>query len=153
VTNEVRKRDELGSTGIGKGVALPHARLREVKKTVGVLARTDKTRRLSITILSGALPFVCLGVYYLAYFAGSNITQLVLVSGMMQALMLPMIAGAALYFRYKLSDRRVTPGVAWDIFLWISSVGMLFAAGVLVYIEVNKAMTPKPTTPAVVKPQ
>jgi len=131
-----------------------HSRvLTDALQTVGVLARTDKTRRLSITILSGALPFVCLGVYYLAYFAGSNITQLVLVSGMMQALMLPMIAGAALYFRYKLSDRRVTPGVAWDIFLWISSVGMLFAAGVLVYIEVNKAMTPKPTTPAVVKPQ
>jgi PTS system nitrogen regulatory IIA component len=42
VTNEVRKRDELGSTGIGKGVALPHARLREVKKTVGVLARLIK---------------------------------------------------------------------------------------------------------------
>ena len=42
VTNEIRKRDELGSTGIGKGVALPHARLREVKKTVGVLARLIK---------------------------------------------------------------------------------------------------------------
>ena len=42
VTNEIRKRDELGSTGIGKGVALPHARLREVKKTVGVFARLVK---------------------------------------------------------------------------------------------------------------
>ena len=42
VINEIRKRDELGSTGIGKGVALPHARLREVKKTVGVLTRLIK---------------------------------------------------------------------------------------------------------------
>jgi len=129
-----------------------HSRvLTDALQTVGVLSRADKTRRLSITILSGALPFVCLGVYFLAYFFGSNITQLVLVSGMMQALMLPMIAGAALYFRYNLSDRRVTPGVLWDIFLWISSVGMLCTAGALIYLEVQKAM-PKKAAPAVVEP-
>jgi PTS system nitrogen regulatory IIA component len=39
VTNEIEKRDELGSTGIGGGVALPHARLREIKKPYGLLAR------------------------------------------------------------------------------------------------------------------
>lgn len=39
VANEIVKRDELGSTGIGGGVSMPHARLREVKKPFGVLAR------------------------------------------------------------------------------------------------------------------
>lgn len=39
VSNEIAKRDELGSTGIGGGVAIPHARLREVKKPFGILAR------------------------------------------------------------------------------------------------------------------
>ena len=39
VANEVGKRDELGSTGIGGGVAIPHARLREIKKPFGLLAR------------------------------------------------------------------------------------------------------------------
>ena len=39
VANEIDKRDELGSTGIGGGVALPHARLREIKKPYGLLAR------------------------------------------------------------------------------------------------------------------
>ena len=39
VANEVEKRDELGSTGIGGGVAIPHARLREIKKPFGLLAR------------------------------------------------------------------------------------------------------------------
>jgi nitrogen PTS system EIIA component len=39
VANEVSKRDELGSTGIGGGVAIPHARLREIKKPFGLLAR------------------------------------------------------------------------------------------------------------------
>ena len=39
VANEIEKRDELGSTGIGGGVSIPHARLREVKKAFGIFAR------------------------------------------------------------------------------------------------------------------
>jgi PTS system nitrogen regulatory IIA component len=39
VSAEIEKRDELGSTGIGRGVSIPHARLREVKKTFGIFAR------------------------------------------------------------------------------------------------------------------
>src|SRR5262245_57289076 len=39
VVSEIAKRDELGSTGIGRGVAIPHARLREIKKPLGLLAR------------------------------------------------------------------------------------------------------------------
>jgi PTS system nitrogen regulatory IIA component len=39
VVAEIEKRDDLGSTGIGRGVAIPHARLREVKKPVALLAR------------------------------------------------------------------------------------------------------------------
>jgi PTS system nitrogen regulatory IIA component len=33
------KREELGSTGIGRGVAIPHARLPELKKPFGLLAK------------------------------------------------------------------------------------------------------------------
>ena len=39
VANEIEKRDELGSTGIGSGVSIPHARFREVKKPIGLLVR------------------------------------------------------------------------------------------------------------------
>jgi PTS system nitrogen regulatory IIA component len=39
VAREIEKRDELGSTGIGGGVSLPHARFREVKKPFGLLVR------------------------------------------------------------------------------------------------------------------
>ena len=39
VADEIEKRDELGSTGVGGGVAIPHARLREIKKPFGLLAR------------------------------------------------------------------------------------------------------------------
>jgi len=39
VEDAIEKRDELGSTGIGGGVSMPHARLREVEKPFGFLAR------------------------------------------------------------------------------------------------------------------
>jgi PTS system nitrogen regulatory IIA component len=39
VAAEIEKRDELGSTGIGRGAAIPHARLREIKKPFALLAR------------------------------------------------------------------------------------------------------------------
>lgn len=39
VSDEIAKREELGSTGVGNGVALPHARLRGLKAPFGLLAR------------------------------------------------------------------------------------------------------------------
>lgn len=39
VFDQVAKREELGSTGVGNGVALPHARLRGLKAPFGLLAR------------------------------------------------------------------------------------------------------------------
>ena len=39
VSKEIAKREELGSTGVGNGVALPHARLRGLKTPFGLLAR------------------------------------------------------------------------------------------------------------------
>jgi PTS system nitrogen regulatory IIA component len=39
VAEEIAKRDDLGSTGIGGGACLPHARLREVKRPFGLLVR------------------------------------------------------------------------------------------------------------------
>jgi nitrogen PTS system EIIA component len=39
VVREIAKREELGSTGVGNGVALPHARLQSLKAPFGLLAR------------------------------------------------------------------------------------------------------------------
>jgi PTS system nitrogen regulatory IIA component len=39
VASWLLKREELGSTGIGKGVAVPHARLPDLKRPFGVFAR------------------------------------------------------------------------------------------------------------------
>jgi PTS system nitrogen regulatory IIA component len=39
VAHEIAKREELGSTGVGNGVALPHARLPSLKAPFALLAR------------------------------------------------------------------------------------------------------------------
>ena len=39
VSKQIATREELGSTGVGNGVALPHARLKGLKMPFGLLAR------------------------------------------------------------------------------------------------------------------
>jgi PTS system nitrogen regulatory IIA component len=39
IAAEIMKREALGSTGMGEGVAIPHARLREIEQPFGLLAR------------------------------------------------------------------------------------------------------------------
>ncbi|SRR5579871_329886 len=39
VSNELLKREDLGSTGTGEGVALPHARIPDLNKPFGALVR------------------------------------------------------------------------------------------------------------------
>ena len=50
--------------------------------------------------------------------------SLVLVGGVAQALMLPFLSIAALYFRYKQTDKPLQPGLTWTVFLWISALAM-----------------------------
>ena len=42
VLAELQRREELGSTGIGGGVALPHARFHQLDRPIGVLDRLRK---------------------------------------------------------------------------------------------------------------
>ena len=39
VFNALLKREELGSTGVGNGVAIPHVRLEQVKEPFGIMVR------------------------------------------------------------------------------------------------------------------
>lgn len=99
-----------------------HARV--FSDTLGVLGVASKEQsaiRTRVTVLSGFFPLLCVAMYL--YFP--NPAKLVLISGVMQGIMLPMLAAAGLYFRYKRCDARLTPGMAWDAFLWISAIGML----------------------------
>jgi Mn2+/Fe2+ NRAMP family transporter len=51
--------------------------------------------------------------------------SLVLVGGVAQACMLPLLAGAALYLRHFQTDARIAPGLVWTFFLWLSFLSML----------------------------
>lgn len=80
------------------------------------------------------LPTLCVVIY--ATFKSP--TFLVLIGGLLNAFMLPVMAICALYFRYKYKDARILPGLAWDIFLWISAFGMLISGG---YAAISKLIS------------
>jgi len=42
ILSELSKREDLGSTGVGGGVALPHARFHQIDKPFGILLRLKK---------------------------------------------------------------------------------------------------------------
>jgi hypothetical protein len=114
-----------------------HARVfPDALRVIGVPTKDEATHRRRVRIFSGIFPLVCLLVYVVI----PAPKKLVLLSGTMQAIMLPMISFAAIYFRYKRSDRRVMPGKVWDIFLWISAIGMLIAGGWLFLTKVFPAL-------------
>ena len=86
---------------------------------------TEEARQFWTKVFCGLFPVICLFVYI--YIRAP--VALVLASGVMQAIMLPMLAGAALYFRYKHSDPRLRSGLIWDCMLWLSAFGCLLAGG------------------------
>ena len=93
----------------------------DAMRVIGFGPKNEASYRRWIQGFSAAFPFMCV----LAYSVLSSPDELVLIGGVMQGIMLPMLAAAALYFRYRRSDTRVTPGQLWDALLWISAVGML----------------------------
>jgi nitrogen PTS system EIIA component len=42
IAQELIKRESLGSTGVGNGIAMPHARIQALQKPFGLLARLKK---------------------------------------------------------------------------------------------------------------
>jgi Mn2+/Fe2+ NRAMP family transporter len=54
--------------------------------------------------------------------------KMVTIGGFTQAMTLPMIGAAAVYLRYKRTDKRIVSGWWWDIFLWVSLTALCVAA-------------------------
>jgi hypothetical protein len=52
--------------------------------------------------------------------------------------MLPMLGFAALYFRYRKTDPRLTPSLLWDAMLIVSCIGLLIAGGWNAWSEISK---------------
>jgi len=99
-----------------------HARVfSDAMRVVGWIADDETTRQIWIRRLSGFFPVLCLCIYLVF----PQPTKLVLFSGVMQGIMLPMIAGGALFLRYQRCAPSLKPTLAWDIALWTSAVAML----------------------------
>lgn len=103
-----------------------HARVgADAAQVLGAIGRDAKAKERATKLLCGVFPLVCLAVYVVF----PKPTTLVLLSGAMQAIMLPMLAFAAIFFRYRRCDRRIMPGGLWDAMLWVSVVGLVVAGG------------------------
>jgi len=114
-----------------------HARVfSDALGVLGLAAKDEAAHRRRVMFLSGLFPMLCLVIYVLF----PEPARLVLISGVMQAIMLPMLAIAGLYFRYRRNDSRLMPGRLWDTFLWVSAAGM-FVAGVWTLISEIMKMT------------
>ena len=84
----------------------------------------SNARRRLVRGVSTFLPILCL-IMFLTY---PKPVILITISGMMQCLMLPMLAFGALYFRYHETDSRLRPGRLWDTALFVSSLALLIAS-------------------------
>ena len=93
----------------------------DATRVMGIGPTTEAGYKRGIQVVCVLFPFMCVAVYCLF----SEPVVLVLIGGVMQGVMLPMLAGAAMYFRYQRCDPRIAPGKVWDAFLWLSAVGLL----------------------------
>ena len=85
----------------------------------GLAKMSEAGRKKSVKVFSVLFPLTCVLIYVI--YPGKP-GMLVLASGVMQAMLLPMLGFATLYFRYKRCDPRLKPTLAWDIMLWVSFV-------------------------------
>lgn len=102
-------------------------------RTLGFIKDSESSYQKSTLVLCVVLPLICATTSIL----GFKPVVMVLLSGTMQAVMLPMLAAAAIYFRYQKGDSRIAPGRAWDALLIISAIGMLFAGGYAAYARIG----------------
>ena len=106
-------------------------------KVFGLLDPHDQRKHnRSISILGVILPLLCLSLYW----TGLNPVAAVLLSGTMQAIMLPMLGFAALYFRVTATDARLAPKRTWDAMLVISCLGLLVAGVWKLYTLLKDAL-------------
>lgn len=106
----------------------------DAMQVTGLTTKKHEIYRRNVRRLSGLFPFICLTVYVLI----PSPKELVLLSGAMQAMMLPMLSAAALYFRYRRCDSRIIPTRFWDVFLWVSAIGMLITGSWALYSVITK---------------
>jgi hypothetical protein len=93
----------------------------------GLIENTEKIRLKWTRILSIAWPLAAMSMYWSVgwFLKGQSPAVMILLSGTGQAIMLPMLGIAALYFCFKRSDVNLRPKFFWKVMLSISCIGYL----------------------------
>lgn len=112
-----------------------HARMfTDSLKVFGLIDRnSQRIHDETLSTFCVALPLICLAFFW----SGINPVQAILLAGMMQATMLPMLGLAAIYFRRTATDPRLAPSRLWDVMLGLSCLGLLITGvwGVIAYVQ------------------
>jgi manganese transport protein len=98
--------------------------------------RTPEQRLLAIKLACVALPIAFTTVFVLV---GEPVT-LVFVGALAQALMLPFLAFAAVYFYYRRTDKALLPGKLWATGLWFAAVAMTAVGAYKLGEEITKLL-------------
>jgi Mn2+/Fe2+ NRAMP family transporter len=106
--------------------------LSDVFRTLGWIKDTDASYGRSVKWMCAILPAIC-GITYIM---GVKPVVAIIMSGVMQSIMLPMLGGAAIYFRYKYCDDRLKPSRNSDLLLIVSAIGLLIAGGFAAYTKI-----------------
>ena len=103
----------------------------DVIPAFGIKPLDDAQRRRWVRFFSGLFPMLCVAIFVVY----PNPVTLILLSGVMQALLLPMLGFAALYYRHKRCDPRLAPGKWWDLLLGISFLAFTVVGVYLTYAK------------------
>jgi len=99
------------------------------------LADAQRRRRL-VRMLCIIFPVLNLALFV----QFRNPVMMVLVAGCIQAITLPMLAGAAVYLRFRRTHPMLTPGRIWDIMLWLSLIALCTAAAYSLFDALQKLL-------------
>jgi Mn2+/Fe2+ NRAMP family transporter len=98
----------------------------------GLHEGTEAVRMRWTRVISFIWPLVAVSILF---FVRAPVAM-VLASGLAQAVMLPMLGVAVLYFRYRRVDPGLRPGRLWDLMLWLSCLGFLIAGGWAAFVAI-----------------
>ena len=88
-----------------------------------IQARDQKQHHLLIKISCVALPLI----YLLLFLVVPEPLTLVIMGAIGQALMLPLLCFASLYFHHRKTEERLRPNILWTLGLWTASLLMIIA--------------------------
>ena len=95
-----------------------------------VKVNTDEQKQRLIKIVCVALP----ALYFFFYMLVGKPLTLVFIGALAQALMLPLICFAAIYFHFTTTDRAIKPGKTWMTFLWFAC-GLMASVGIYQIVQ------------------